>query len=225
MPPRSKNSTWFASAATCPRGERRTKEPAWTKQNWWLPATYEAASAPAAALFMILTKIGIYAMLRVNNMVFGAADGPLAGLVGTWLARRRWVGRSGNSCQLEQDVKVVWHEAVGVEGDTAMLSQPVQRLDHLIRQPMIGEGTAASSPDGDDVRDIGVGVIETVETMTDCGVRTAIRRCVGHGVMVASWCPGEPATEEPAYRSWQSSSELDSTFRLFCVRCERRWCR
>ena len=32
--------------------------------HWWLPATYAAASAPVAALFMIMTKIGVYAMLR-----------------------------------------------------------------------------------------------------------------------------------------------------------------
>src|SRR4051794_31888173 len=53
--------------------------------HWWLPATYEAASAPAAALFMIMTKIGIYAMLRVYGTVFGAASGPLAGIVEPWI--------------------------------------------------------------------------------------------------------------------------------------------
>src|SRR4051794_7731239 len=58
--------------------------------HWWLPATYEAASAPSAALFMILTKIGIYAMLRIygtvfGGTVFGAASGPLAFLIEPWL--------------------------------------------------------------------------------------------------------------------------------------------
>ena len=37
--------------------------------HWWLPATYAAASAPAAALFMIMTKIGAYAILRVYGTV------------------------------------------------------------------------------------------------------------------------------------------------------------
>ena len=53
--------------------------------HWWLPATYAAASAPAAALFMIMTKIGAYAILRVYGTVFGAAAGPLAGLVEPWI--------------------------------------------------------------------------------------------------------------------------------------------
>jgi multicomponent K+:H+ antiporter subunit D len=51
--------------------------------HWWLPATYAAASAPVAALFMIMTKIGAYAMLRLYGTVFAA--GPLAGLVAPWI--------------------------------------------------------------------------------------------------------------------------------------------
>ena len=53
--------------------------------HWWLPATYAAASAPAAALFMIMTKVGVYAMLRVYGTVFGAAAGPLAGIAEPWI--------------------------------------------------------------------------------------------------------------------------------------------
>jgi len=43
----------------------------------WLPATYAAASAPVAAMFAIMTKVGVYAMLRVHGVVFG--DFPAAG--------------------------------------------------------------------------------------------------------------------------------------------------
>ncbi len=53
--------------------------------HWWLPATYAAASAPAAALFMIMTKVGVYAMLRVYGTVFGVAAGPLAGIAEPWI--------------------------------------------------------------------------------------------------------------------------------------------
>jgi multicomponent K+:H+ antiporter subunit D len=53
--------------------------------HWWLPPTYAAASAPAAALFMIVTKVGVYAMLRVYGTVFGAAAGPLAGITEPWV--------------------------------------------------------------------------------------------------------------------------------------------
>jgi multicomponent K+:H+ antiporter subunit D len=38
----------------------------------WLPATYGAAQAPVAALFALLTKVGIYAVLRVFVGVLGA---------------------------------------------------------------------------------------------------------------------------------------------------------
>ena len=33
--------------------------------NFWLPAAYGAASAPVSALFAILTKVGVYAVLRL----------------------------------------------------------------------------------------------------------------------------------------------------------------
>ena len=44
----------------------------------WLPATYAAASAPVAALFAIMTKVGVYAILRVHGVVFGLADAATA---------------------------------------------------------------------------------------------------------------------------------------------------
>ncbi len=46
--------------------------------HWWLPATYASTSAPAAAIFMMLTKVGAYAILRVYGMIFGAEAGALA---------------------------------------------------------------------------------------------------------------------------------------------------
>jgi multicomponent K+:H+ antiporter subunit D len=46
--------------------------------GFWLPATYAAASAPAAALFAILSKVGVYAVLRLWLLLFdGAAGGEL----------------------------------------------------------------------------------------------------------------------------------------------------
>lgn len=44
----------------------------------WLPGTYAAASAPVAALFAIMTKVGVYALLRVHGVVFGAGESPVA---------------------------------------------------------------------------------------------------------------------------------------------------
>jgi multicomponent K+:H+ antiporter subunit D len=39
---------------------------------FWLPDTYAAATAPVGALFAIMTKVGVYAVLRVTTLVFGA---------------------------------------------------------------------------------------------------------------------------------------------------------
>lgn len=38
--------------------------------GFWLPKTYAVATTPIAALFTIMTKVGIYAILRVNSTVF-----------------------------------------------------------------------------------------------------------------------------------------------------------
>jgi multicomponent K+:H+ antiporter subunit D len=46
--------------------------------SMWLPATYAAASAPVAALFAIMTKVGVYAIIRVHGVVFGADAGESA---------------------------------------------------------------------------------------------------------------------------------------------------
>ena len=44
----------------------------------WLPATAAAASAPVAALFALMTKVGVYAILRVHGVAFGADAGASA---------------------------------------------------------------------------------------------------------------------------------------------------
>lgn len=51
----------------------------------WLPGTYAAASAPVAALFAIMTKVGVYAILRVHGVVFGDAAGEAALVAEPWL--------------------------------------------------------------------------------------------------------------------------------------------
>lgn len=52
--------------------------------GFWLPHVYSAAAAPVAALFAIMTKVGIYALLRVATIVFPAA--PFASdLLQPWL--------------------------------------------------------------------------------------------------------------------------------------------
>lgn len=52
---------------------------------FWLPATYAAASAPVAALFAIMTKVGVYSIIRVHWGVFGVEAGEAALAVQAWL--------------------------------------------------------------------------------------------------------------------------------------------
>jgi multicomponent K+:H+ antiporter subunit D len=44
---------------------------------FWLPTAYSVASAPVAGMFAILSKVGIYIILRLTMLLFG--DGPSAG--------------------------------------------------------------------------------------------------------------------------------------------------
>jgi multicomponent K+:H+ antiporter subunit D len=39
---------------------------------FWLPGAYASASAPAAALFAVLSKVGVYAILRIGSLFLGA---------------------------------------------------------------------------------------------------------------------------------------------------------
>jgi multicomponent K+:H+ antiporter subunit D len=48
--------------------------------QFWLPGTYANAPAPVAALFAIMTKVGIYAIIRVYTLIFGPEHGPEHGL-------------------------------------------------------------------------------------------------------------------------------------------------
>jgi multicomponent K+:H+ antiporter subunit D len=51
----------------------------------WLPRAYAAAGPPVAALFAIMTKVGVYAILRVHGLVFGPDAGGAALIAGPWL--------------------------------------------------------------------------------------------------------------------------------------------
>jgi multicomponent K+:H+ antiporter subunit D len=48
---------------------------------FWLPDTYASATAPTAALFAVLTKVGVYAIVRVSTLMFAAGAGATAGII------------------------------------------------------------------------------------------------------------------------------------------------
>ncbi|MGW8135167.1 monovalent cation/H+ antiporter subunit D [Sphingomonas zeae] len=51
----------------------------------WLPGTYAATMPVAAALFAIMTKVGVYAMIRTVPLIFGAQAGAAAWVPAPWL--------------------------------------------------------------------------------------------------------------------------------------------
>ena len=53
--------------------------------GFWLTSAYMAAAAPVGAAFVILTKVGIYVMLRLSLLLFGSPAGELTGFGGTAL--------------------------------------------------------------------------------------------------------------------------------------------
>ncbi|MDB5999308.1 MAG: cation:proton antiporter [Rhizobacter sp.] len=53
--------------------------------NFWLVPAYSAASAPVRALFAIMTKVGVYTVLRLWTVWFPATAGASAYFGGSWL--------------------------------------------------------------------------------------------------------------------------------------------
>ncbi|AEF53400.1 monovalent cation/H+ antiporter subunit D [Marinomonas posidonica] len=53
--------------------------------HFWLPKTYASASAPVAALFAIMTKVGLYSIFRVYTVIFGEHAGELENIATPWL--------------------------------------------------------------------------------------------------------------------------------------------
>ncbi|WP_420132873.1 monovalent cation/H+ antiporter subunit D [Rhodopseudomonas sp.] len=52
---------------------------------FWLPTTYSAAAAPVAAIFAIMSKVGVYILLRLSLLFFGASSGASALFGNDWL--------------------------------------------------------------------------------------------------------------------------------------------
>ena len=51
----------------------------------WLPSAYTHTAAGVAALFAIMTKVGIYAIIRVHGTLFSEGAGTLSGIHAPWV--------------------------------------------------------------------------------------------------------------------------------------------
>lgn len=51
----------------------------------WLPNTYASAIPVVAALFAIMTKVGVYSMMRIYTLIFGYEAGALSHIAQSWL--------------------------------------------------------------------------------------------------------------------------------------------
>ncbi len=57
--------------------------------NFWLVPAYSAATAPVGALFALMTKVGVYVILRLWTLLFSpeaAAPRPSSAVPGWWAA-------------------------------------------------------------------------------------------------------------------------------------------
>ena len=52
---------------------------------FWLPAAYSHAPAPVAALFAVMTKVGVYAIIRVTTLIFTGGEDGVMELTSPWL--------------------------------------------------------------------------------------------------------------------------------------------
>ncbi|MBX3300819.1 MAG: monovalent cation/H+ antiporter subunit D [Nitrospira sp.] len=52
---------------------------------FWLPPAYANAPAPVAALFSIMTKVGIYAIIRLTTLIYGGGADATMELTSSWL--------------------------------------------------------------------------------------------------------------------------------------------
>ena len=53
--------------------------------NFWLVPAYSAAAAPVGGIFAIMTKVGVYTILRLSTLLFGADAGASSQFGSSWL--------------------------------------------------------------------------------------------------------------------------------------------
>jgi multicomponent K+:H+ antiporter subunit D len=53
--------------------------------SFWLPVTYMAAAPPVAAIFAVMSKVGVYVVLRLSMLLFASGAAPFPGFGATLL--------------------------------------------------------------------------------------------------------------------------------------------
>ena len=109
---------------------------------FWLPSAYAAAAAPVAATFAIMSKVGVYVLLRLSLLFFGERAGPSAGFGSEVLLVRR----HGDDC-LRRDRRACLAEAwphcgllgAGFLWNSARLDKPVADRSHRRRAVLSGQ--------------------------------------------------------------------------------------
>ncbi|MDJ0764056.1 MAG: proton-conducting transporter membrane subunit [Myxococcota bacterium] len=77
--------------------------------HFWLPASYHVPSAGICALFAaLLTKVGIYSLLRLLTLPFGAVEGPET-VLGVLAGLTMLVGVFGAVTRFEIKAILAWH--------------------------------------------------------------------------------------------------------------------
>ncbi|MGJ7456449.1 monovalent cation/H+ antiporter subunit D [Halomonas sp. RA08-2] len=98
---------------------------------FWLPRTYAAAPAPVAALFAIMTKVGLYAILRVQSLIF--VDTPAAEAITAWLwwAGLATITLAGIGVLASRDLRTLVAYLVLVSVGTLLAGQALGTIDAI----------------------------------------------------------------------------------------------
>jgi multicomponent K+:H+ antiporter subunit D len=99
---------------------------------FWLPGAYSAAAGSVAALFAVLTKVGLYCLLRVGTQMLGPA-GSFADLVWSILLPGAilTLGLGALGALAARDLGRLSAQLVIVSAGTAMLAFALQRADSI----------------------------------------------------------------------------------------------
>ena len=92
--------------------------------HFWLPRTYSYTATPVAALFAIMTKVGIYSIWRVHTAVFGNHAGDLANITPEWLWPLAWLTlvMAVVAVLASQSLKMMASNLIAVSAGTLLLA-------------------------------------------------------------------------------------------------------